>query len=521
MSMKDKLRQIREKRDNGKKEPAETPKVVRLPVKPRPDPLQAAVPDKTEEKPARDKSAEADSVGDMLDQAFEAEAARAVVTDEPESPKDSVADMLAEAIRERAEAKKKALQGPEVEGDQEEVEAEEVEPIECLEGTVTRIFLGKLKAESPIMTPEDRPWVFTLGTKPKKAGRGYLKEVGSEPETDEISGDSIYEQVTATIPELRRHSIDLEEGPYADHEGLVEAFSEEVFKDAKMLSDMVERVIDIVRPLVDEHIESIFPRIFESESYSFRYNEHFADLPDELPTAGRILGQSSRLVTDPSSKAKYVMVADMLEPYLLSVSLLRRMNVNAYPAFGVVPGPPEQFTPLVTIIDDKSQVPLTTFSLLRKHPPIGSVELISDQAMLAATHCMLAKYRTKHLTVEMVQQSKVQLSLGPDEVENQVHRIGDNLVEAHRRWPGTHLISEALNFLYQDIGEATVAMMMDEMQLNQEQLALMHPELQVPGVMEAQLQESAAIAGNRFREMALSRLERVMPKHPAKEENES
>jgi hypothetical protein len=524
MSMKDRLRKMKELRAAAKE--AENPKVVRLPVKPRvsarpeAEPPQGPVEEPAPEKrPAEEApQEEPDSVGDMISKAFEAEASRAVAEDLPQSPEQSVEDMLAQAIAERAAAKKRAEQEPIDDGEEQE---EETEPVEVLEGTVSRVFLGKLKSEATRKTIEETPWVFTLGTKPERAGRGYLKEVSSEPEPEEITGDSIYEQVTAAIPALRKHSIDMEEGPYADHEGLLEQFKDEVVKGAKTLSDVIERIIDMARPVVDPQIESIFSRDHESELYTFNYNEHFHDLPDELPTAGGILGQSSRKVTDPSSQGRYVMIADMLEPYMLAVSLLRRANVPAYPAFGIVPGETESFTPLVAILDEKAQVPLTTFALLRKQTPIGSVLLLSDQAMLAATYCMLAKNRTKHLTVEMVQQSKIHVSLEPEEVENQAHRIGDALVEAHKRWPGTHLISEVLNFLYMDVKEATTAMMVAEMQRNAEMLVAMHPEYQIPGAIEAEIDQGSSIAGDRIRGMALRRLERVIPKAPMEQSNGS
>jgi hypothetical protein len=430
--------------------------------------------------------------------------------------------MLAQAIQERAEAQKKAEQGDQEE--QGEVELEEVEPVEVLEDTVVMLYLGEDKSQDVRESLEHKPWIFDMGEKPEEAAPAYLKEVGKEPEIIEDAGDSIdeqatvYEQATAAIPKLRKHSIDLEEGPHADHEGLVQAFVNEVFKGTNTLSEKIERLIDVLRPFVDAFVEGAFKKIYKNKTYRFKLNGHFADIPDELPTAGRLLGQQSRRVIDPQSHGKYIIVADLLESYILAVSALRRVGVKAYNAYGLVSGTKGETTPLVAIIDEKAPFSLITFALQREHATIGAVNVLSDQAMLGATYALLAKYRTSHLGIEMVKASAGPVPLTSEEIGNQLERIGDSLVEAHSRWPGSHMISDTLDYIYTSSMEASIPLILSDTEANKESLVLMNPEFAIPDVLEQHVQQLAAQAAGRWRAMAHSRLDRRIPKHPASSE---
>jgi hypothetical protein len=97
---------------------------------------------------------------------------------------------------------------------------------------------------------------------------------------------------------------------------------------------------------------------------------------------------------------------------------------------------------------------LTTFDLLRTHPPAGAIDIISDRAAMGALHAMRAEARVKHLSAEMVRLSKDDKEIDADEAGNQLRRIARSLFESVKLWDGNPFISQASTFLQLELQEA-------------------------------------------------------------------
>ncbi|MDD5171720.1 MAG: hypothetical protein PHF60_01660 [Candidatus ainarchaeum sp.] len=338
-------------------------------------------------------------------------------------------------------------------------------------GTVFRISFGDvltsrspqegniLTTESPSDCDHSEGYVWGLGKRPALArGKLSLAAANGEDVACEDS-DIVYEQLRNASPELEYLSIPLEEGPYAEKDGKMAEFADAVFKDVTdgNLIAMIERLIDI-RPFVDPSTEAAYPRLCRS-GYNFTLAQDFMT-SDELPTAGQILSDENRLYVESASGASRLKLAHPMESYLLAVSALRRRGLEAYPAHAVMPSSDygELFYPLIAIVDLAKEVPLTTFDLFRSHPPMASVDIISDVAAQGVLHAMRAEARAKHLTVEMKLQSQEGKALSDDEILNQLERISRSLFECIKAWPGCHFISRAMTYLHQDLTGAFVSM---------------------------------------------------------------
>ncbi|MBD3210448.1 hypothetical protein GF318_03635 [Candidatus Micrarchaeota archaeon] len=396
---------------------------------------------------------------------------------------------------------------------QERQKEETEEESAVLAETVPRIYFGKTVTAPRHEGCGEAGYILGFGKRPKNAKPAYLREVGKE----ERSGDSTYNQLTEAMVVLRKHSISLEEGPYADRDGLVDELTKEISKGASGTIQLIDRAIDVLRPFINAEVENAYPRVHES-SYSFRFNESFGLLPDEPPAAGSILAHEDRYRLNETTGGQDIMIAHMMEPYILAAAVLRRNNLGAYPALAVFDaGQGEQkFSPLMTIVDLGRQVPLTTFALMRAHPPMGSVDVISDRAMTGVLYAIHAEQRVKHLTLEMVERSKKGEYLTEDEITNQLDRVARCLFDCHRVWPGTHFVSDALVFTSREVGEAAMAMYLGELQANQHLLAQKNPEMAIPGMMEQQASQIAMETGNQYRQFVLNRLSERIEKTEAK-----
>ncbi|VVC04552.1 Uncharacterised protein [Candidatus Bilamarchaeum dharawalense] len=332
--------------------------------------------------------------------------------------------------------------------------------------TVQRIQFGKVLSAGPSECCGETGYVMGLGQKPKGA-RGFLSAV---PALGGLAqGDPVYRQLMDTIPNLRKHSLRTEDGPYADVGGAIALFAEALTEGVPRtdLYAIIERLID-TRPavmgdlptgqrIVDLEFEQRFPRTFDC-GLQFRLDSEFP-VPDVLTTAGRILTQTERHVTEQGTGADLILQPHSTEPYILAVAVLRHLGYEAYPAQAVIPNDMQtvRFQPIVAVIDFDKEYPLTTFDLLRYHTPMGSVDIVSDVAMLGATFAALAEARVKHLTVEMLLQYKEGKELSFDELQNQLNRVAHALFEAHTRWPGCHYISNTLLYAYEDFANTLFA----------------------------------------------------------------
>jgi hypothetical protein len=309
-------------------------------------------------------------------------------------------------------------------------------------------------------------YVWGLGERPSGV-RGKLSLVREGPKK---GGDDVFVQLEMIMPELERHALPPGEGPYAERGGHVERLAEAVFRGLKGgdVYSMVERVIDI-RPelLVSSGMPPEMARSMidynrmprhHSSGYSFIYGEAMTAYlpPDELPSAAIILGQEGRKLQSRVTGAEQFALMHPFEQYMLAVAALRTRGVMAYPAQAVVPGLDggEATVPLLAVIDMTRDVPLVTFDLVRFHPNMGAIDILSDRAAQGAAHAMLAEARIRHLVSEIISQSLEDRQLTPDEAGNQLNRIARSLFESVKRWDGNPFIPRAMTMLSAGAGSA-------------------------------------------------------------------
>ncbi|MFH1521182.1 MAG: hypothetical protein ABID61_06050 [Candidatus Micrarchaeota archaeon] len=341
-------------------------------------------------------------------------------------------------------------------------------------GSVQRIKFGKDGVGGPVVSECGTPgYVLGLGERPKGA-RGFLRLVGPL-----VGGDTVYKQLSDKAPALRGHSIDLENGPYADRvakdsgRGEIEIFRSEIFTRVQPtnIQGVADRVIDSVRPYHPQ-LDGAISRIFKSR-FGFILNPDFITantdrhdpslaLPDRLMCAGDIFTQPIRLVEDETSGATFVTVTGNIESLLLAVSALRRHGLSAYPAMAVnldldLQGQVvEVYAPLIAILDMTKDIPLHTFSpFMREHPHMVALDILSDIAMLGATCTTLAETRIKRLALEMRYHAQEFTGVMEDsEIEYQLSRVADALFQCHINWPNSHLILGTLDFALETIAGA-------------------------------------------------------------------
>lgn len=272
---------------------------------------------------------------------------------------------------------------------------------------------------------------------------------------------NINEQVSAALFELTISDIPLEQGPYADKNGKVQKLVEEVRRLVQANSDATSReaflecVIDVLRPYSSADAEHMFPRGHLTEKYSFTMNP-LLPLSEELPTAGSILAQEGRIITDQVTGAPSTIVTSAVEPYVLAAAVLRRLQVPAYPSLAVGRSPDgEAYAPLLAVIDPAEEDgQLQTFSLIRSHPPLGSVIVMSDVAVAAERYATLGFGQVMSLVHAMALRSEEKDAVyTPESFEGPLSRISDSLVESYRRWPDNHFMGETLSFLFHKASE--------------------------------------------------------------------
>jgi hypothetical protein len=221
--------------------------------------------------------------------------------------------------------------------------------------------------------------------------------------------------------ELRKYAIPLEEGPYSDMEGVVGRLCGHLVQSSPNGMSYVEKV---ARAVTDER--------------AFSLNDTTV-LSDGLTTAGSVLADDAR------SGHISLSCTHILEPYMLATSLLRRNGFECYPALAIIGH--GEFDPVLAImgIDDS---PFAILSLSEVPPPMHTLELISDMAMLGATHAMAAENIARLLarrTIAMMQLEGEYPS--EEEVHLRVEQMGNSLFECGMHWPKSPFIGQALDFL--------------------------------------------------------------------------
>jgi len=329
-------------------------------------------------------------------------------------------------------------------------------------GTVMRIsFGGVLNSKSPqegAVLPNE-----SASSDDCDHMQGYVWGLGRKPVPVRsldaaMEDDMVYPQVAAAVTELEALSIPLEEGPYADKDGKMAEFADAVFKGVKDGDSyaLIEHVMD-TRPFTDPDTEAMCRRIHRS-GYNFTLDQEFMT-SDELPTAGQILSDETRLYLETASGVERMRLVHPMECYLLAVSALRRRGLMAYPAHAVVPTAEggELSHPLIAIVDLAKEVPLTTFDLFRFHPNMASVDIMSDVSVQGILHAMRAEARVKHLTVAMKTEANQGRAIVGEDFDNQLVRITRSVFECYKAWPGSHFINRALTYLYNDLTQVFIA----------------------------------------------------------------
>jgi hypothetical protein len=387
-----------------------------------------------------------------------------------------------------------------------------------LKETVQRISCGRV-----IMPPqmcdkhaaEEKGWyILGIGRAPKASAT--FAPVG-QPLAEGALGDRGYYEVTSADPKLRRYTLPIQQGsfagreeelraenpelhtflsdesPYTDREEAVLKLTNEISRGTNTTRDVIDRLIDILRPFQTMEMERVEPRLHTSENYLFGYAPDEGIIPDDMMSAGMILTEEKRRIYDPDFKMERIVFTSIMDSFMLAVAVLRKLGLNAYPALAVIPDrdpdkhPSEQqtiYSPIVALVELSKDVPLKTFALARNHPGMASVDILSDVAMKAVTWAMLAELRIKHLTIEMAKQSKEGRMLPEEEVGNQIKRIGDALFECHVRWPGSYMINDTIAYFAKDVMEAIIAIELDGIQANMEEIAKNNPMMMMPGMID-------------------------------------
>jgi hypothetical protein len=281
--------------------------------------------------------------------------------------------------------------------------------------------------------------------------------------------DRAIENIFAAARNLAPYDMLPQNGPYTDKDGQVKRLAIELNTGNAPFIAILERVIDILRPVVPSDstssiAESMFPRRFHSDSFSFIYDENYTTVPDVVSNAGSILTQKERRVLSLGTNVSSIALTHLMESFLLATAALRELGIPAYPSFAALYSPQhgrEAYTPMLSIIGH-DDVPLRTFALLRSHPDMDSLIVLSDTAMMGVLNVLVAETRAKHLCVDLVEQSKHGLSIPQETIVNQLQRIANALFEGHKLWPETRFIHDAVVVFTSEVAKAMAVINLSE-----------------------------------------------------------
>ncbi len=227
----------------------------------------------------------------------------------------------------------------------------------------------------------------------------------------------IAEQVRGAAADLKANMME-EDSPYADDQGKVALLcNEKIAKEAKTKAGLILRLREF---LLDER------------------SVGFADsivLEDELVTAGKLLTQRSR------ADYPVCILAHGMEPVMLGVSMLRMMGMETYPAIAKSEGYTEPVIALIGLYG----IPLSTISFGESHPPMRTLQLISDMAMRGVTYAMLAENQVRRFFRDMAWLvSKGASELPAEEVSEYLDLIVEPLYKSYCLWPQNQFIHDTL-----------------------------------------------------------------------------
>jgi len=204
---------------------------------------------------------------------------------------------------------------------------------------------------------------------------------------------------------------------WEDINGCIEALAIDACdNNSKMdIKSLIDRLGDLIRPFYGPKTEDKWPRHYDSSS-DFLYflpDEKFVSDCDELPTAGSILADDSRVIKDKVYKttADYRAVCDDLEPYIVGIGALRYLGWDAHLAIAKSKEEMEfedgtrrlvdTEHPVAAIFDPAGDIPLYTTVFAPNHPPATAFEIFSDKELLSLMHALRAQMRIRRMIRDM------------------------------------------------------------------------------------------------------------------------
>ncbi len=282
----------------------------------------------------------------------------------------------------------------------------------------------------------------------------YCVEYGKKPQIKDAKQEgkkrrrqvrSKDEELFARIIEVRDalHANALKDSEFSPEQnlsGYVEALATDACDNdrAMDIKSVIDRMGDLVRPFYGPKIEEKWPRHYDPSS-DFNYfmpAPTFISQYDELPTAGAILSDDSRLIDDKVFKttSQYRAACDDLEPLIAAVGALRSLGWDSYLALAKskeeisLPDGTRSLVdmdrPVVAVFDPKGDVPLYTTLFAPDHPSVTALEIFSDKEVLSLLHALRAQMRMRRMFRDM----KVREGFFDDSVS-----LSDDLVERDRQ----------------------------------------------------------------------------------------
>lgn len=236
-----------------------------------------------------------------------------------------------------------------------------------------------------------------------------------------FQGSHVRQAIGSASRHMVRYSIPLEEGPYSDHRGALGKFCDYIHRLSGSRLSFVKAVAEAI-----------------SGRGTFVLNDSlvFAELP---VTAGTIFAGESR-----ERKDSWV-ITHKMEPYIVATSLLRREGFESYPALAITGD--EEFQPVIVIygIDD---IQFSVLSLSKVPPPMHTLEILSDTAVLGLTHAIEAENIARLLARKTISMMQLEGDYpSEEEVGQYISLMGNSLFECRILWPGSPFIAQAIDLI--------------------------------------------------------------------------
>lgn len=228
---------------------------------------------------------------------------------------------------------------------------------------------------------------------------------------------------------LRKGRMDMEKGPYADDADAVQGFCDYVSIDAGTRLALVERVASAI-----------------NDPGSFGFDDGIVF--DGPLSAGTILTDRRR-----QAPGDVTLFTHLMEPFILAVSVLRRKGIESYPALAIFGD--EEFEPVIALVDLLEDAPLATIPLSAAHPPMHSLDLLGDHAIVGVSHAIAAENMARQLARDTLSGMMLRGDLPPEEdVDRAILSISDRLHSSYMEWPQNIFVEKALGFLESTMSRA-------------------------------------------------------------------